>query len=322
MQADPKTTAKSKSSARKLQLLVAITAGLTVPGLILGNLLVEREPAEADVNNSTYPIALPLENNAAQVHQYEAALPTAASADLPTEADLTPTDQTTNAIQSAAPAATTSTHHQSHRTQATKHSKSSLSSDPTSSASDTQATSSQPKPSPTATASTSEVDCSNYAKYPTVVQSNERRPGRPAECVKITGGTTAQRKAVSSYLKSYGTYSWVDQIILDPNLSSLGLATACSPFTQHIKLKSTMTGQQLKMVTAHEISHAVLSYIYNGNCNYVMGDLADKFGGYEEMTDCLAQAMTGSKSYLYYKPNGCTSKQVSLAKQMAKGYRI
>jgi len=50
-------------------------------------------------------------------------------------------------------------------------------------------------PAPAAKPATTGVDCSKYASYPRSAQSNENRPGRPAACVPITGGTAAQRDA-------------------------------------------------------------------------------------------------------------------------------
>jgi len=155
----------------------------------------------------------------------------------------------------------------------------------------------------------------------TSVHVGPGNPGLPAECVTITGGSPSQRAAVRSYVAAYGTYTWIKQIALVDGLAHLGMTTGCSTLTPLIQLRASMGGTQLKMVAAHEISHAITNYIYGG-CDYSMGALADRFGGYEPMTDCMAQALTGSTANLYYRPDGCAPDQVALARQMVTGHTV
>ena len=152
---------------------------------------------------------------------------------------------------------------------------------------------------------------------------------KPA-CVPISGGTAAQQNEVHSYLQKWAVNAYIGQVEITPNLSNLGLtdlACGSSGLASPMRLKSSMTGTQLQQVTAHEIGHAVINYVYRDtHCTYKdPGGVADRyFGGVEPMADCMAQAMTGSSSFLYNLPQTgwCTPERLAWAKRVLNGQKI
>ena len=149
-------------------------------------------------------------------------------------------------------------------------------------------------------------------------------PGRPS-CIPINGGTAAQQAAVRSYLERWAGNAYIDHVNIVAGLGHLGitdLTCGNSGLATQMQLKASMTGLQLQQVTAHEIGHAVVNYVYRGTgCSYMTGNPATLFGGNEPMADCMAQAMTGSSADLYYT-GGCSAQQVAWARQILSGQKI
>lgn len=156
-------------------------------------------------------------------------------------------------------------------------------------------------------------------------------PGKPHHKVKVTGGTAAQRKAVKSYLKKWGTHAHITSITIKRNSERLGLSWMNFNNGQtRIILRGSLTGKKLKQVAAHEIAHAKTAWIYQDlslgtireSLHARFGKAAGINGAFETMADCVTHQETGSKSHLYYKPNGCTKYQLSWAAKIAKGHRV
>lgn len=167
---------------------------------------------------------------------------------------------------------------------------------------------------------------------PTVKTATFRaKPGKPHHKVKITGGSSAQRKAVKSYLKKWGKYTHITSVTLKRNSGRAGVAWMNFGTGQaRIVLRNTLTGKKLRQVAAHEIAHAKTAWIYQMlDLDTIKKSLSKRFGkaagtngAFETMADCLTQHKTGSKSHLYYKSGGCTKTQLSWAAKITKGHRI
>ncbi|MDR1237247.1 MAG: hypothetical protein LBK28_03305 [Propionibacteriaceae bacterium] len=144
----------------------------------------------------------------------------------------------------------------------------------------------------------------------------------------ITGGTKKQRADAKKYLQKWGKYSWI-RAIKFKKVNARGTTTLYSDGTTNIVINSKMTGKKLRQVLAHEIAHAQHHWVYAGNWTAsikafkpVFGKGKGTFGPLENGADCSTQFFTKSKSYLAYKKNGCSAKQLSKAKRLSQGYRI
>jgi hypothetical protein len=138
----------------------------------------------------------------------------------------------------------------------------------------------------------------------------------------ISGGTAAQRSMVAGIVASYAWAGEVTSVSLN-NSGHYGLTQACvigAPIDLNI---ASIGGNQAltRQVLVHEIMHLRQNQVYNGSCLYYSPDVFNQFGGFEAMTDCMTQAVTGSSSYLF-NTGGCSTEQVRLAGIVAGGSRI
>jgi len=73
------------------------------------------------------------------------------------------------------------------------------------------------------------------------------------------------------------------------------------------------------------VAHAIQNVVYGGmsdTCLYNQTKLLAPFGGFEGFTDCMAQAMTGSTAYLWYRPGGCSSSELTQARKVLSGQKL